>query len=254
MSLRPLDEGREIAAAWSDLAKRSLTANIFYEPQFALPAKLPFGDGVQLLAIHADQSASAPLLGVWPFRLVRLRWGVPLPVLLGWTHPFAASGVPLIDAERADEALTALYHLPSSFPGLPEARLDAAAARPGTLCRRARSGSVAARPARGAHGRSRPRHLHAARQRRHDGAPLVRLALEAAAGIPPAGEGWAGHAAGRRVRAGARAGAGDLSGTGGQGLERAAPARRSPPRRPRPNSCAASSAISASRVAQGSTS
>src|SRR5690242_734568 len=70
VSLRPLDQGRDIAAAWSELAKRSLTANIFYEPQFALPAKLPFGGGVQLLAIHADQSPSAPLLGVWPFRLV----------------------------------------------------------------------------------------------------------------------------------------------------------------------------------------
>jgi CelD/BcsL family acetyltransferase involved in cellulose biosynthesis len=123
MSLRPLDEGGAMAAAWSDLAKRSLTANIFYEPQFALPARLPFGDGVQLLAIHADQSPSAPLLGVWPFRLVRLRWGLPLPVLLGWTHPFAASGVPLIDRDRADAALTALYHLPSSFPGLPRRAL-----------------------------------------------------------------------------------------------------------------------------------
>jgi len=123
LSLRPLGEGREMAAAWSDLAKRSLAANIFYEPQFALPAKLPFGDGVRLLAIHADQSPAAPLLGVWPFRLVRLRWGMPLPVLLGWTHPFAASGVPLIDKDRADEALTALYHLPSSFSGLPRRAL-----------------------------------------------------------------------------------------------------------------------------------
>jgi len=123
VSLRPLDGVREIAPAWSDLAKRALTANIFYEPQFALPARLPFGDGVQLLAIHADQSPSAPLLGVWPFRLSRLRWGVPLPVLLGWTHPFAASGVPLLDADRADEALTALYHLPSAFPGLPRRAL-----------------------------------------------------------------------------------------------------------------------------------
>jgi hypothetical protein len=123
VSLRPLEEGRDIAAAWSELAKRSLSANIFYEPQFALPANLPFGDGVQLLAIHSDQSPSAPLLGVWPFRLVRLRWGVPLPVLLGWTHPFAASGVPLIDTDRADEALTALHHLPSGFPGLPRRAL-----------------------------------------------------------------------------------------------------------------------------------
>ena len=118
LSLRSLEAGHEIAPAWADLAKRALAPNIFYEPEFALPARLPFGDGVQILAIHADASPDVPLLGLWPFRLARFRWGVPLPVLLGWTHPFAASGLPLIDAERAEEALEALFNVPFSFTGL----------------------------------------------------------------------------------------------------------------------------------------
>src|SRR5690606_7586710 len=115
--------GHEIAPAWADLAGRTLVPNIFYEPEFALPAGLPFGDGVQVLAIHADASPDALLLGLWPFRLARFRWGLPLPVLLGWTHPFAASGLPLLDAERADEALEALFNAPFSFTGLPRRAL-----------------------------------------------------------------------------------------------------------------------------------
>jgi hypothetical protein len=123
LSERPLANSGDLAPRWAALAKRPLVANIFYEPEYAIPARLPFGDGVRILAIHADASPNAPLLGLWPFRVARLRWGLPLPVLLGWTHPFAASGVPLLDRDRATEALTALFNIPSTFPGLPRRAL-----------------------------------------------------------------------------------------------------------------------------------
>ena len=48
---------------------------------------------------------------------------MPLQVLLGWAHPFAASGVPLLDKDRADDALTALLNIPSSYPALPRRAL-----------------------------------------------------------------------------------------------------------------------------------
>lgn len=123
LSERPLEGGGDLAARWAALAKRSLVANIFYEPEYAIPARLPFGNGVRILAVHADGSPNAPLLGVWPFRVARMRWGLPLPVMLGWTHPFAASGVPLLDRDRAAEALSALLGAPSSLPGLPRRAL-----------------------------------------------------------------------------------------------------------------------------------
>jgi hypothetical protein len=123
LSERPLAGSGDLAARWAELAKRSLVANIFYEPEYAIPARLPFGDGVRILAIHADGTPNAPLLGLWPFRIARFRWGLPLPVLQGWAHPFAASGVPLLDRDRSSEALTALFNIPSSFPGLPRRAL-----------------------------------------------------------------------------------------------------------------------------------
>ena len=123
LSERPLEGSGDLAARWAALAKRSLVANIFYEPEYAIPAQLPFGSGVRVLAVHADASPNAPLLGLWPYRIARMRWGLPLPVLLGWTHPFAASGVPLVDRDRADEALEALLNVPSSLRGLPRRAL-----------------------------------------------------------------------------------------------------------------------------------
>lgn len=122
LSLRALRDSHGIAAEWSALGSRALTPNIFYEPEYAVPAAIPFGDGVQLLAVHADGADGGPLIGVWPFHVARMRWGVPLPLLFGWTHPFAATGVPLLDKDRAEEALTTLLLAPSAF-GLPRRAL-----------------------------------------------------------------------------------------------------------------------------------
>lgn len=122
ISLRPLHESAGIATEWSALGMRALTPNVFYEPEYAVPAGIPFGDGVQLLAVHADKTDGGPLLGAWPFRVVRMRWGVPLPLIHGWTHPFAATGVPLVDKDRAQDALTALLSAPAAF-GLPRRSL-----------------------------------------------------------------------------------------------------------------------------------
>ncbi len=43
---RDLAELEPIADEWRDLARRALEANVFYEPDFALPAATVFGSGV----------------------------------------------------------------------------------------------------------------------------------------------------------------------------------------------------------------
>lgn len=104
---------------WRDLASRVLIQNIFYEEEFAVPAAIPFGDGVELLVVTEDASPLSRMLGLWPVRVSHRRWGVPFPALVGWTHPFAALGVPLLDRDQAESVLSVLLRNASLIPGLP---------------------------------------------------------------------------------------------------------------------------------------
>jgi hypothetical protein len=47
------------------------------------------------------------LLGFFPARIEKRRYGIPLPVLVGWTHPYAPLGVPLVEAEAAEPVIAA---------------------------------------------------------------------------------------------------------------------------------------------------
>lgn len=116
VTVRPLAGSQDLAPAWDALARRALVPNIYYEPGFAIPAAEPFGDGVMLAAVHGS---AGELLAAWPFHVSRMRWGIPLPVLMGWTNPFAALGVPLLDRVHAADALLALLHLPRTLGGMP---------------------------------------------------------------------------------------------------------------------------------------
>ena len=115
---RPLAELTPVAAEWRTLAARALEPNVFYEPSFALAAQPVLGRDVGAILVWSR--ASPPrLLGLFPARIERRRYGVGLPVLVGWTHPYGPLGTPLIDRELAEDVLTAwLDHL-ASDPQLP---------------------------------------------------------------------------------------------------------------------------------------
>lgn len=115
-SLRP-EEG--IADQWRALGARALVPNLFYEIEYAQAAALAFGKGVKLLTVHLGQDGTGKMVAAWPVRVSRFRWGVPLRVLGGWAHPFAASGVPLLDPDYAEPALAALLGAGKSLAGLP---------------------------------------------------------------------------------------------------------------------------------------
>ena len=119
-ALRPLDPATPSTVAWRTLGAGACVANPFYEADYALPAARAFGEGVRLLVV-ADRPPEAPgarWLAVWPFRVSRTRWGVPLPVLVGWTHGFCPLGVPLLDAADPERAFEALCAAPRAL-GLP---------------------------------------------------------------------------------------------------------------------------------------
>ena len=109
-----------IADDWRDLAARTLVPNAFYEPAFALAATPAFGHGAGALLVWSG-SLPRKLFGLFPARIVKRRYGLKLPLLVGWTHAYAPLGTPLVDREAAEPVIAAwLAHLAGNpaFPGL----------------------------------------------------------------------------------------------------------------------------------------
>jgi CelD/BcsL family acetyltransferase involved in cellulose biosynthesis len=103
---RPLAALAEIVAPWRELAVRAAEPNVFHDPGFALAAAPEFGGGVEAILVW---SADMPrrLVGLFPFELVARRYGVKLPLLVGWTHRFAPLGTPLVDRDACADAIAA---------------------------------------------------------------------------------------------------------------------------------------------------
>ena len=99
--------GRDVLAAWRDLATRAAEPNPCNEPEALLPAirHLPGGSAVRLLVVTRGRDLDL-CLPVVPVR--RWRSKVPLPAFRSWTHDYQLIGTPLVDRDRAAEALTAV--------------------------------------------------------------------------------------------------------------------------------------------------
>ena len=119
---RPLAELVGIAPAWSALASRAIEPNVFYEPSFALAAQPVFGRDVGAGLVWAG-SKEPRLLGLFPARIDRQRYGVPLPVLVGWTHPYGPLGAPLVDRELCEAVIAAWFEHLAGDGRLPTAVL-----------------------------------------------------------------------------------------------------------------------------------
>ncbi|KTS50938.1 CelD/BcsL family acetyltransferase involved in cellulose biosynthesis [Methylobacterium sp. PvP062] len=119
-AVRPLDGAAPWVPAWRALGRASLVRNPFYEAGYALAARDAFGAGVRLLLVadRPPEAAGARLVAAWPFRPSRRRWGVPLPLLMGWTHGYAPFGAPLLDGTAPEAALAGLLAAPGAL-GLP---------------------------------------------------------------------------------------------------------------------------------------
>jgi CelD/BcsL family acetyltransferase involved in cellulose biosynthesis len=115
---RALSELEPIADAWRELAARALEPNIFYEPAFALEAAKVFGRDAGALLVWSGTSPRK-LLGFFPAHIEPRRYGLKLPVWVGWTHAYAPLGTPLVEREAAEPAIAAwLAHL-ADDPDLP---------------------------------------------------------------------------------------------------------------------------------------
>jgi CelD/BcsL family acetyltransferase involved in cellulose biosynthesis len=95
--------------AWKALAARALEPNVFYDPDFALPAvaALEQTEAFRALLVSTDEpDGRSRLVGIFPFTLSR-RWGVPITVGEAFIHPYAMSSAPLVDPDGAGATVAA---------------------------------------------------------------------------------------------------------------------------------------------------
>jgi CelD/BcsL family acetyltransferase involved in cellulose biosynthesis len=119
VEVRPLGELAAIAPELRALCACALEPNVFYEPGFAIAAQSAFApDG--LAGLVWCRSAPVRLVGFFPLRIEHRRYGLPIPLLLGWTHPYAPLGTPLIAREWGEAVFEAWFEHICSHPDLPK--------------------------------------------------------------------------------------------------------------------------------------
>lgn len=106
--------GQDIAD-WRDLCARALEPNVFLMPDFALAALEMTGG--QTGAVLAREGGR--LIGLFPGEVEGLVSGRAVNTFLGWTHPFAPLGTPLVDRDCAAAALKAYLDYLPSMPDAP---------------------------------------------------------------------------------------------------------------------------------------
>jgi CelD/BcsL family acetyltransferase involved in cellulose biosynthesis len=99
---RPLVELAALAAEWRALAARAAEPNVFYEPAFALAAAPALAPDAGAVVVRGGEPRR--LIGLFPGRVER-RYGVPLSLLVGWTHPYGPLGTPLVDRDAVAPAI-----------------------------------------------------------------------------------------------------------------------------------------------------
>jgi CelD/BcsL family acetyltransferase involved in cellulose biosynthesis len=118
---RPLAALEPIIAAWRELAADAAEPNIFYDPAFALAAAPLLGADILAGLVWSD-STQQQLVGFFPVKIDR-RYGVPIPVLIGWTHPYAPLGTPLVRRDLAEPVIAAWLDHVAHDPNLPDLML-----------------------------------------------------------------------------------------------------------------------------------
>jgi CelD/BcsL family acetyltransferase involved in cellulose biosynthesis len=120
-------------ARWRELAGHALEPNAFLEPAFATAALgLPEARGVGAMMVRSG----GRLLGFLPGRIEGLADGRPVSTFVAWTHPYAPLSTPLVDRERADDALEALAGGIARLPQRPRVALMPLFAEESAVARR----------------------------------------------------------------------------------------------------------------------
>jgi CelD/BcsL family acetyltransferase involved in cellulose biosynthesis len=119
---RPLADMGSVAAEWQALASAALEPNVFYEPAFALASAPVFGHDAGAGLVWS-RTTPARLLGFFPARIERRRYGISLPVLTGWTHPYGPLGTPLVASDWGEPVIGAWLEHVTNHATLPKMML-----------------------------------------------------------------------------------------------------------------------------------
>lgn len=119
VELRRLDELAALAGDLRDLASRALAPNVFYDPAFISAAASVFGRDA-MAGLVWGRTGRRQLIGFFPVTVERFRYGVPISVLVGWTHAYGPLGTPVIDRDTGDAALAAWLDHIAADPKLPK--------------------------------------------------------------------------------------------------------------------------------------
>src|SRR5690349_18880506 len=114
---RPLAELAGVTTEWRALARRAIEPNVFYEPAFALAAAPPLAPDAGAVLVRGPERQ---LIGLFPCRIEPRRYGVRLPLLAGWAHPYGPLATPLVDAEALHPAVAAFLDHVADDPNLPK--------------------------------------------------------------------------------------------------------------------------------------
>jgi CelD/BcsL family acetyltransferase involved in cellulose biosynthesis len=169
---RPLASLADIIEPWRRLAADAAEPNVFYEPAFTLAAAPVLGRDIEAILVW---SADTPrrLVGLFPFRVAARRYGVRLPVILGWTHPFAPLGTPLIDRDAVAAAVASFLDHVAGDATLPKLLLLPLLNEPGVVAQALRAAIERRSGAHAAFGR----HQRAALRPDGDAADYVERAI-----------------------------------------------------------------------------
>jgi len=115
---RPLAGLAGLAAEWRALAQRAAEPNVFYEPAFALAAAPALGPDAGAVLVRTVEPRR--MIGLFPCRIEARRYGPPLRMLAGWTHPYAPLGTPLVDRDAVAAAATAFLDHVADDAALPK--------------------------------------------------------------------------------------------------------------------------------------
>lgn len=121
VQMLPLAGLAAIADDWRALSAHAIEPNAFYEADFALAAAPLLG--ADIMAGLVWSRTPRQLVGLFPVRIDRARYGVPFAVLVNWTHAYAPLGTPLVDREMAEPVIAAWLDHVAGDVALPDLML-----------------------------------------------------------------------------------------------------------------------------------